>query len=75
MNNLQIKTGGPIVKEWVRQLTLAGLLIQQQVWLLGFVFPFQQQKLQEWQLAHPSGTAEECIEWMKEANSKRARTE
>nr|GMD75764.1 putative CCA tRNA nucleotidyltransferase 2 [Ipomoea batatas] len=50
MNILQIKTGGPIVKEW-------------------------QQKLLEWQLAHPSGTAEECTDWMKEANSKRARTE
>nr|GLL44033.1 putative CCA tRNA nucleotidyltransferase 2 [Ipomoea trifida] len=50
MNILQIKTGGPIVKEW-------------------------QQKLLEWQLAHPFGTAEECIDWMKEANSKRARTE
>ncbi|KAL8482565.1 hypothetical protein ACS0TY_028654 [Phlomoides rotata] len=47
MDILQIKSGGPIVKEW-------------------------QQKLLEWQLAHPSGSAEECIDYMK---SKRARTE
>ncbi|XP_025883972.2 tRNA nucleotidyltransferase cca2 [Solanum lycopersicum] len=34
-----------------------------------------QQKLLEWQLAHPSGSAEECIDWMNQAQSKRARTE
>ncbi|XP_009600897.2 tRNA nucleotidyltransferase cca2 isoform X2 [Nicotiana tabacum] len=34
-----------------------------------------QQKLLEWQLAHPSGTAEECLDWMKQTQSKRARTE
>ncbi|XP_059280475.1 tRNA nucleotidyltransferase cca2 [Lycium ferocissimum] len=50
MNILQIKSGGPVVREW-------------------------QQKLLEWQLAHPSGTAEECLDWMKQAQSKRARTE
>lgn len=50
MNILEIKSGGPVVREW-------------------------QQKLLEWQLAHPSGSAEECIDWMKQAQSKRARTE
>ncbi|KAL3324167.1 hypothetical protein AABB24_038379, partial [Solanum stoloniferum] len=50
MNILQIKSGGPVVREW-------------------------QQKLLEWQLAHPSGSAEECLDWMKQAQSKRARTE
>ncbi|CAH9136209.1 unnamed protein product [Cuscuta epithymum] len=50
MNILEIKTGGPVVKEW-------------------------QQKLLEWQLAYPSGTAEECIDWMKEAKSKRTKRE
>ncbi|KAM7515278.1 hypothetical protein LguiA_004861 [Lonicera macranthoides] len=50
MSILQIKTGGPIVREW-------------------------QQKLLEWQLANPSGTAEECVDWMREAQSKRARTD
>ncbi|OIT30577.1 PREDICTED: putative CCA tRNA nucleotidyltransferase 2 [Nicotiana attenuata] len=50
MNILQIKSGGPVVREW-------------------------QQKLLEWQLAHPSGTAEECLDWMKQTQSKRARTE
>lgn len=50
MNILQIKSGGPVVREW-------------------------QQKLFEWQLAHPSGSAEECLDWMKQAQSKRARTE
>ncbi|XP_042032912.1 tRNA nucleotidyltransferase cca2-like [Salvia splendens] len=50
MDILQIKSGGPIIKEW-------------------------QQKLLQWQLAHPSGSTEECVDWMKEAQSKRARTE
>ncbi|XP_022858167.1 putative CCA tRNA nucleotidyltransferase 2 isoform X2 [Olea europaea var. sylvestris] len=49
MNVLQIKSGGPVVKEW--------------------------QKLLEWQLAHPSGSADECIDWMRQTHSKRARTE
>ncbi|KAL0326325.1 UNVERIFIED_CONTAM: CCA tRNA nucleotidyltransferase, mitochondrial [Sesamum calycinum] len=50
MSMLQLKSGGPIVKEW-------------------------QQKLLEWQLAHPSGSADECIEWMRQTQSKRARIE
>lgn len=50
MSILQLKTGGPLVREWV-------------------------EKLLEWQLAHPSGSAEECIEWMRQAQSKRARME
>lgn len=33
-----------------------------------------QQKLLQWQLAHPSGSTEECTDWMREALSKRART-
>lgn len=35
---------------------------------------WQQQKLLAWQLAHPSGTAEECIDWMKQTHSKRVKT-
>jgi tRNA nucleotidyltransferase/poly(A) polymerase len=51
MSILQLKSGGPVIREW-------------------------QQKLVEWQLAHPSGSANECIDWMQgEAQSKRARTE
>ncbi|CAI9106254.1 OLC1v1005369C1 [Oldenlandia corymbosa var. corymbosa] len=50
MSVLNLKTGGPLVREW-------------------------QQKLLEWQLAHPSGTEEECIDWMTKAQNKRARTE
>lgn len=50
MSVLQIKSGGPVVKEW-------------------------QQKLLEWQLAHPSVSAEECIDWMRQTHSKRARTD
>ncbi|XP_057793576.1 tRNA nucleotidyltransferase cca2 [Salvia miltiorrhiza] len=50
MDVLQIKSGGPIVREW-------------------------QQKLLQWQLAHPCGSTEECVEWMRQAQSKRARTE
>ncbi|KAK8467591.1 hypothetical protein PHAVU_007G088400 [Phaseolus vulgaris] len=30
-------------------------------------------KAMAWQLAHPSGTAEDCIEWLRETNSKRAK--
>ncbi|XP_043712467.1 tRNA nucleotidyltransferase cca2 isoform X2 [Telopea speciosissima] len=48
MNILQMKSGGPQVKEW-------------------------QQRLLEWQLAHPSGTAEECHDWLRETYSKRAK--
>ncbi|PSS31834.1 CCA tRNA nucleotidyltransferase [Actinidia chinensis var. chinensis] len=34
-----------------------------------------QQKLLEWQLAHPSGTSEECLDWLKQTYAKRARME
>ncbi|KAL9245483.1 hypothetical protein vseg_019129 [Gypsophila vaccaria] len=34
-----------------------------------------QQKVMEWQLAHPAGTADECQEWLREASGKRARTD
>ncbi|KAE9465521.1 hypothetical protein C3L33_02571, partial [Rhododendron williamsianum] len=50
MSILQLKAGGPLVREW-------------------------QQKLLQWQLAHPSGTSEECLDWMRQTNSKRARVE
>ncbi|XP_057976428.1 tRNA nucleotidyltransferase cca2 [Malania oleifera] len=50
MSILQLKTGGPLVREW-------------------------QKKLLNWQLAHPSGTAEECLNWMRETYSKRAKLE
>lgn len=50
MNVLQIKSGGPLVREW-------------------------QQKLLTWQLAHPTGTSEECLEWMRQTHSKRVKTE
>ncbi|XP_021896000.1 LOW QUALITY PROTEIN: putative CCA tRNA nucleotidyltransferase 2 [Carica papaya] len=50
MNVLQLKAGGPLVREW-------------------------QQKLLAWQLAHPCGTAEECLDWMKQSHSKRLRVE
>ncbi|CAK7324841.1 unnamed protein product [Dovyalis caffra] len=49
MTVLQLKSGGPLVREW-------------------------QQKLLAWQLAHPTGTAEECLDWMKETHLKRAKT-
>ncbi|MCI04833.1 CCA tRNA nucleotidyltransferase mitochondrial-like, partial [Trifolium medium] len=32
-------------------------------------------KTMAWQLAYPSGTAEECLEWLREANSKRVKLE
>ncbi|XP_050214204.1 tRNA nucleotidyltransferase cca2 [Mercurialis annua] len=50
MSVLQLKSGGPLVREW-------------------------QQKLLAWQLSHPTGTTEECLDWMKETHSKRARTD
>ncbi|XWS24807.1 hypothetical protein CRYUN_Cryun27aG0016400 [Craigia yunnanensis] len=50
MNVLQLKVGGPLVREW-------------------------QQKVLMWQLAHPSGTAEECLDWMMETHSKRVKME
>ncbi|KAI3906134.1 hypothetical protein MKW92_021335 [Papaver armeniacum] len=45
MTVLQLKTGGPQVKEW-------------------------QQKSLEWQLADPSRTSEQCIDWMRESLTK-----
>ncbi|KAA0031671.1 putative CCA tRNA nucleotidyltransferase 2 [Cucumis melo var. makuwa] len=48
MNILQLKAGGPLVREW-------------------------QQKILAWQLAHPSGTSEECIDWIRETHSKRVK--
>ncbi|KAK4752010.1 hypothetical protein SAY87_020808 [Trapa incisa] len=50
MNVLQLKAGGPLVKEW-QQRTLA------------------------WQLANPTGSAEECLDWMRENHQKRIRLE
>ncbi|KAJ0026115.1 hypothetical protein Pint_07709 [Pistacia integerrima] len=34
-----------------------------------------QQKLLSWQLAHPSGTAEDCLDWMMETHSKLVKLE
>ncbi|KAK4391653.1 CCA tRNA nucleotidyltransferase, mitochondrial [Sesamum angolense] len=34
-----------------------------------------QDKVVEWQLAHPSGSTTECTEWMRQTLSKRTRTE
>ncbi|KAK2633195.1 hypothetical protein EUGRSUZ_L00378 [Eucalyptus grandis] len=50
MNILQLKCGGPSVKEW-------------------------QQKLLAWQLANPAGTADECLEWMRQTHLKRIKME
>ncbi|XP_039171973.1 tRNA nucleotidyltransferase cca2 isoform X3 [Eucalyptus grandis] len=50
MNVLQLKCGGPLVKEW-------------------------QQKLLVWQLATPAGTADECLEWMRQTHLKRIKME
>ncbi|KAI4320189.1 hypothetical protein MLD38_033695 [Melastoma candidum] len=50
MNVLQLKSGGPLVKEW-------------------------QNKVLVWQLANPSGTADECLDWMKQAHQKRIKLE
>ncbi|XVF81059.1 hypothetical protein PTKIN_Ptkin15bG0126000 [Pterospermum kingtungense] len=33
------------------------------------------QKALMWQLAHPSGTAEECLDWTRETQSKRIKME
>ncbi|CAD6268239.1 unnamed protein product [Miscanthus lutarioriparius] len=34
-----------------------------------------QQRVLKWQLAHPNGTVDECIEWMKQSQSKRQKVE
>ncbi|KAJ1265012.1 hypothetical protein BS78_08G045200 [Paspalum vaginatum] len=34
-----------------------------------------QQRVLKWQLAHPTGTMDECIEWMKQSQSKRQKLE
>jgi len=30
-----------------------------------------QEEILKWQLANPSGTAEECLDWLQQANAKR----
>lgn len=35
-------------------------------------FP-QKQRVFEWQLAHPSGSAECCLDWIKELNGERTK--
>ncbi|KAJ7973923.1 CCA tRNA nucleotidyltransferase [Quillaja saponaria] len=50
MNVFQLKSGGPLVKEWL-------------------------EKALAWQLAHPSGTAEDCLDWLKQSYSKRVKME
>ncbi|XP_031394580.1 tRNA nucleotidyltransferase cca2 isoform X2 [Punica granatum] len=50
MSVLQLKAGGPLVREW-------------------------QQRILAWQLANPSGTAEECLDWMRETHQKRVKLE
>uniref|UniRef100_A0A0A9AP50 Uncharacterized protein n=1 Tax=Arundo donax TaxID=35708 RepID=A0A0A9AP50_ARUDO len=34
-----------------------------------------QQRMLKWKLAHPKGTVDECIEWMKQSQSKRQKVE
>lgn len=34
-----------------------------------------QQRVLKWQLAHPDGTVDECVEWMKQSQSKRQKVE
>lgn len=34
-----------------------------------------QQRVLKWQLAHPNGSVDECIEWMKQSQSKRQKVE
>lgn len=33
----------------------------------------QVKRVQLWQLSHPEGTAEECVDWMRESQAKRAK--
>ncbi|CAN6440439.1 unnamed protein product [Victoria cruziana] len=32
-----------------------------------------QKKLLKWQLAHPSGTFDDCADWLRESNAKRVK--
>ncbi|KAG1369875.1 putative CCA tRNA nucleotidyltransferase 2 [Cocos nucifera] len=48
MGVLQLKSGGPLIREW-------------------------QERLIKWQLAYPEGTTEECLDWMKQSQAKRAK--
>nr|XP_010930817.1 putative CCA tRNA nucleotidyltransferase 2 [Elaeis guineensis] len=48
MGVLQLKSGGPLIREW-------------------------QERLIKWQLAHPEGTTEECLDWMKQSQAKRVK--
>lgn len=48
MSVLQLKSGGPLIREW-------------------------QERLIKWQLAHPEGTTEDCLDWMKQSQTKRVK--
>lgn len=43
--------------------------------ILNSFIKWQQQKLLAWQLAHPDGTMEESMDWMRQAHSKRVKTQ
>ncbi|KAJ7969689.1 CCA tRNA nucleotidyltransferase [Quillaja saponaria] len=60
------------VKQWINgkdvmnvfQLKAGGPLVKEGL-----------EKAMAWQLAHPSGTAEDCLDWLKQSYSKRAKLE
>lgn len=79
MNVLQIKSGGPLVREWVIYFFPATKIL---CYIYRYsnannthAYDLQQQKLLTWQLAHATGTSEECLEWMRQTHSKRVKTE
>lgn len=41
--------------------------------VLTWLSNLQQKKLLKWQLAHPSGTFDDCADWLRESNAKRVK--
>ncbi|KAM5569744.1 hypothetical protein ABKV19_016983 [Rosa sericea] len=73
-SNLRVLTG--LDKVWDVKPLLNGKEIMDALQLKsgGPLVSKWQRKLLAWQLAHPLGTAEECLKWLKETHSSSTRS-
>ncbi|KAK4793808.1 hypothetical protein SAY86_011802 [Trapa natans] len=78
MNALQLNAGGPLVREWVCFYIHidTGPEISPKI---SFTFSWpsleQKQTTRALQLANPTGSPEECLDWMREIHQKRVKLE
>jgi hypothetical protein len=60
---------------WLCPLPQTRLILESEKTWQKTCFLLQQQRVLKWQLAHPNGTVDECIGWMKQSQSKRQKVE